>query len=204
MHSALVGNLSHVANHSFPTLDLTSVICMSPAHIVATIPLEPASRIIGMYPAFCLPHRKGLACIHPKEVQMFVLFLRPLLSLMRRLSKLGVNEPVTWKLLKAICHILSSEHTEFKHLFGSEVWLECWIKVFSLWFSEVVDVSRLHPIVDYYFLHICDTCDYAFIFEKSHAPIPTNASEIATKIPRSIHAEKCDAPFKTARRPSTP
>ena len=54
---AVAFDLGHVAAHSVPAPDLPRILFWhSPAHIVAAIPLEPSSRIIGMNPTLVAPH----------------------------------------------------------------------------------------------------------------------------------------------------
>jgi hypothetical protein len=46
-------DLFDVPAHRFPSPDLSPVFLGHPtAHVIAAIPLKPAARVVGMYPAF--------------------------------------------------------------------------------------------------------------------------------------------------------
>ena len=61
--------LGHVPHHRFPALDLTIVIRMTTAHIVAAVPLEPAAWIVWMNPSLALPFDQWLAGMDAKEIE---------------------------------------------------------------------------------------------------------------------------------------
>src|SRR5262245_43466391 len=51
-------HLPHMTEDCFPALDLPAIFVRhAPAHVIAAVPLEPATRIVGMDPAFALPFR---------------------------------------------------------------------------------------------------------------------------------------------------
>ena len=48
--------LSYVTSDGFPSFDLPLILYReSPAHVIAAVPLEPAPRVLMIYPAFTLP-----------------------------------------------------------------------------------------------------------------------------------------------------
>lgn len=56
-HSAVLAQLRDVPHHETPTFDLSRIFYWHAApHIVATVPLEPPTRIIGVYPPLRLPY----------------------------------------------------------------------------------------------------------------------------------------------------
>jgi hypothetical protein len=58
--AAVIDHLGNMAAHGFPAGDLASVVITTPAHVVATIPLEPPARVIGMDPSLLTPIRQWL------------------------------------------------------------------------------------------------------------------------------------------------
>src|SRR5580765_497784 len=66
---AVTPDLREMPPDCFPTLDLAGVLFWhSTAHIVAAVPVEPASWVIRMYPALATPHRQRLASVDPEVV----------------------------------------------------------------------------------------------------------------------------------------
>ncbi len=67
---AICPDLRDVALHRLPATDLAGVLLgHPPAQVIAAISLEPAARIVWMYPALSSPFRQGLAGIHTEIVQ---------------------------------------------------------------------------------------------------------------------------------------
>jgi hypothetical protein len=62
--------LCRVTADGLPALDLARVLIRhAAAHVIAAIPLEPAVRIIGMYPALSASHRKRLTGVDTEIVE---------------------------------------------------------------------------------------------------------------------------------------
>ena len=62
--------LPHMTAYGLPPLDLPRVLIWhAAAHIIATVPLEPATRIIRMDPALPAPHRKRLTGVDTEIVE---------------------------------------------------------------------------------------------------------------------------------------
>lgn len=62
--------------------------------------------------------------------------------------KLCLLEPRSRKFLPAISHVFATEYPQFEHFFGRQFGLEVGMKVSAGWLSAVVDVARLHQIVN--------------------------------------------------------
>ena len=68
-HTVLL-DLIDVTPESLPALDLATVFFRhSPAHVVAAVPLEPTTRIVGVDPAFFAPLRQRSASVDPEMVE---------------------------------------------------------------------------------------------------------------------------------------
>src|SRR5262249_10060973 len=101
---AVALKLPHVATNRLPATDLAAVLLRhAAAHVVATVPLEPAARIVAMDPALPSPFRQRLARIDAEEVE-------PAVAL--TVGELGADEPAFGKLLAAVGHVLAAEHAE--------------------------------------------------------------------------------------------
>jgi hypothetical protein len=106
---AMFLQLRNMTSHSAPSFDLSQIIGMPPAGVIAAIPLEPATRIIGMNPSFLSPDFERLRCVYPEKIQRCP---RPI----RR--KLRAREPTRWEFLATIGHVFSTEHAKRQHLLG--------------------------------------------------------------------------------------
>src|SRR5579871_5894261 len=66
-------DLRNVSPDCFPTLDLPRILQRySTAHVIATIPLKPPPRIVGIYPSFLSPYRERLARTYSKVIERAV------------------------------------------------------------------------------------------------------------------------------------
>ena len=138
--STVISNLHDVPLHREPPTNLTIIFLRhSPSPVVATVPLEPPTRICRMYPSFLLPNRERLARIHSKEIE------RRIVSFVTEFCML---EPIRRKFVAAIRHVLAAEDTEREHLLRSEFGLEASIEVTAFSFCEGVSAVLLHEIVD--------------------------------------------------------
>lgn len=63
-------------------------------------------------------------------------------------TQLCVLEPRSRKFLSAISHVLATEHTQFEHFLGRQFGLEIGMKVPADWLGAVVDITRLHQVVN--------------------------------------------------------
>src|SRR5579859_1138897 len=71
---AILPDLRLVALEGFPSFDLPRVLArQAAAHIIAAIPLEPASGIIGINPALLPPGRKRRARADAEIIQRAVM-----------------------------------------------------------------------------------------------------------------------------------
>ena len=65
----ILAELGDMPSERLPALDLPIVLLRhSAAHIIAAVPLKPATRIIRVEPAVVLPHGQGLASIDAKVI----------------------------------------------------------------------------------------------------------------------------------------
>src|SRR6478672_9396041 len=102
-------NLRDVPSDRFPALNLARIFGRhAAAHVVATIPLEPAAWIVGMNPALVPPDRQGLASIDAKMVKRWV-------GTRRREPR--ARKPARGKFVAAISQVLSAEDAQGKHFF---------------------------------------------------------------------------------------
>src|SRR5262245_34182820 len=110
---AMPSNLRDVPSNRLPALDLARIFGRhAAAQVVATIPLEPAARIVGMNPAFVPPDRQGLARVDAEIIERSVVPGR---------RELRARKPARGKFVAAISHVLSAEDAEGKHLFWSQL-----------------------------------------------------------------------------------
>lgn len=126
--TAIRHDLANVPSHCFPALDLAGIFAESQlaifayrigqpaAHIVPTIPLKPAARVVFVNPALFAPHRKRLRSQDAKVIYFFIA---------GALCKLGFDEPILRKFgrlfarkrrLGAVAHIHTAKDTEREHL----------------------------------------------------------------------------------------
>lgn len=125
-----------------PTFDLPCVVFMSAAHVIATIPLEPPSWVVLVYPPFLFPYREWLGRIYTEEIDLGVMHVTPLLL------KLRFSEPIFRKLLSAVAHVDPTKDAEREHLLGRELWLKIIIEpIFPLARRKLVAISALHLVV---------------------------------------------------------
>ena len=65
----ILAQLDDMPFERLPALDLPDVLLRhSAAHVVAAVPLKPATRVVRVEPAVVLPYGKGLAGIDAKVV----------------------------------------------------------------------------------------------------------------------------------------
>src|SRR5262249_34658406 len=113
-------DLPHVSADRLPALDLPFVLIRkASAHVVAAVPLKPATRIVGMDPALTLPFRQRLAGVDTEEIACAIVSAR---------RKLCTGEPAFGKLAAAIGHVLAAENPEPEHVCRRELRLEFWIE----------------------------------------------------------------------------
>ena len=137
---AMFLELPNVTGHRSPSLDLPVIfIGDSSAHMVATVPLEPPTRIIGIDPAFLLPYGKRLAGLDTEVVQAGIILCG---------AELGVLKPACWEFARTICHIFATENTERQHFLGGKLRVEIRAEVLTRWFSQIIDELLLHAVID--------------------------------------------------------
>ena len=135
-------------NDRFPAPDLSLIFDgQSPAHIVSTIPLEPASRVmIFVYPTFFLPYFERLTGVFMKKIYFIVVMLG---------RKLGARKPTFGELFFAISHVLTTKDSEREHLFRCKPRLEFWMKITTNRLDKFIFITLLKFIVylDCLFFH---------------------------------------------------
>jgi hypothetical protein len=132
--------LSEVTADCFPAFDLPNVLVgHSSPHIVAAVPLEPATWIVRMYPSFPAPFRERLTGFDTEVVEGVVA---------RSTCQPGMLEPACRKLIGAIGHVLATEHTEAKHFGWRQIRFELQLEIATNRLDEFVAVTPLHPIID--------------------------------------------------------
>ena len=72
---AIPFHLRDVAGDLLPALDLAGIVLVPAAHPVAAIPLEPATRIVGMNPAHLPPDDERLGGVNAEEIERRILGL---------------------------------------------------------------------------------------------------------------------------------
>src|SRR5690348_8038690 len=113
-------DLRDMSLHRLPAADLAHVLLgQAAAHIVSAVPLEPAARIVWVYPALSSPFRQRLARIDAEIIERAVA---------PRWCELGARKPACGILLPAIGQVFAAEHAEFEHLSGRQIGLEFWIE----------------------------------------------------------------------------
>lgn len=97
---AILFYLGDVAGHGAPAFDLADVfVGNATAHVVSTIPLKPATRVVFEYPAFGLPYRKWLTGVNAEIVEAGIMAGLVLWV------KFGVCEPALRKFITTITHV---------------------------------------------------------------------------------------------------
>jgi hypothetical protein len=141
---AVSPDLRDVPSDCLPALDLACILVRHPStHVVAAVPVEPATWIVGMNPTLFAPNGQRLAGIDTKEIQRAVAAGG---------RELGVREPARWKFISAIRHVLSAEHPECEHLFRRELRMKFRIEMASLRCRQDIAIAALHLIIDDYHL----------------------------------------------------
>jgi len=142
---AMSSDLRNVPSYRLPALDLARIFVRhAAAHVIPTIPLEPAAWIVGMNPALAPPDRQGLAGNDAETIKRRV-------GTGRR--ELRVREPARGKFVAAISHVLSAKDAEGKHLFRRQLGTKFRIEIAPRRRGEGVSVVTLHLVVDGYDLH---------------------------------------------------
>jgi hypothetical protein len=136
---AVLLDLPYVPAHSFPTRDLPAVLLRhATTHVIAAIPLEPATRVVRMDPPLGAPDGQGLAGIDAEEVQRTIAAFR---------RKLRSGEPACGKLVATVGQVFAAEHTEHQHLLRSQLRSEVRIESAADRGNTVVTIASLHPVV---------------------------------------------------------
>ena len=131
--------LSDMAANGLPAANLSLVLVEhAAALVVAAIPLEPATRIVGMYPASRPPDTERLASIYTEPVEGRI-------SVILRQARLG--EPAFGEFVAAISHVLAAEDSERQHLGRCQVWSEIGMEVATGGRDKNVSVALLHTVV---------------------------------------------------------
>src|SRR5579859_2757382 len=90
--------LPDVPAYRLPAPDLSPVLIRdSPAHVIAAVPLEPASGIVRMQPSLLAPDRERLTGMDAVVIERAVAPAR---------RELGALEPIRWKFLHRVSHVL--------------------------------------------------------------------------------------------------
>lgn len=138
---AMFLQLGHVPRDLAPPPDLSRILGRdAPPHIVAAVPLEPATGVIWVDPALGSPNREWLARIYAKKIQRRVMSL---------VAKLRLGEPVGRVLCPAISHVFAAKDAEGEHFFGGELRGELGVKIFAHRGDKLVAVVTLHQVIHY-------------------------------------------------------
>src|SRR5262245_8217616 len=133
-------DLAQVAAYRLPSPDLAAILVgQAPAHVITTIPLEPAARIAGMNPSLVQPDRDGLAGIDAEEVERAVVLA---------VGKLGRGKPAARKFALGVGHVLAAEDAERKHLLGRQLRSKFGIEIAAGGLRDPVAIALLHLVVD--------------------------------------------------------
>ena len=125
--------------YGFPSADLPVILSRYPAaHIIATVPLEPSSRVFMIYPSFFSPERKRLGSINTKIIEF---------RIMKNTVKLCFSEPIIWEFFCTIGHVFAPKNTHLKHLFGSKVRNEIRTELFAARFRKIIYIFLLHTVI---------------------------------------------------------
>ena len=137
---AVMLDLTDVAAHRFPALDLARVLPgKAAAPVVAAIPLKPSARIGRMNPAFSPPLRKGQARSDTEIVQR---------CFSGAFGKLCPRKPATREFVGAVTDVFPTKHAKPKHFRGAELRAEFQIKVAPRRFAQLISIVFLHPIIN--------------------------------------------------------
>jgi hypothetical protein len=147
---AMPSNLRDVSSDRRPAFDLARIFGRhAAAHVVPTIPLEPAAWVVGMNPALVAPDRQGLASIDAKIVKRWV---------GTGCREPRAHKPARGKFVAAISHVLSAEDAEGKHLFRRQLGAKFRVEIAPRRRGEAVSVAALHLVVDGYDFHPFGHC----------------------------------------------
>lgn len=111
--------LGDVAADGQPAGDLPLIVRASASAVVATIPLEPSARVVGVDPSALPPVGERERRIDTEQIECGIVALG---------AKAGAAEPAGGELGSAIGHVASTEDAKLKHLRGSEVRSEADVK----------------------------------------------------------------------------
>ena len=133
-------DLADVAAHRLPSPDLATILVgQTAAHVIATIPLEPAARIVGMQPSFATPDRERLAGVDAEVVERAVA---------AAVGKLGGGKPAVRKFALGVGHVFAAEDAEREHLLGRQLRSKFGIEIAARRLRDPVAVALLHLVVD--------------------------------------------------------
>ena len=132
---AILFQLSKVAFHRPPSLDLSLIVRASPTHKVSTIPLEPASRIFLIDPTSLSPLTERQRGVDTEIIKFRTISLG---------AELGLIKPVGGEFISAVGHIFSTKNSELKHLLRRQLRLEQGRKTPTDRLSQNIFISSLH------------------------------------------------------------
>jgi hypothetical protein len=137
---AMPSDLRHMTLHGFPALDLAGIFLgHAPTHVVPTIPLKPATRIVGMNPSLIAPGRERLTGIDAEVVKRAVA---------PTVGKLGAGKPAARKFAAGISHVLAAEDAKREHFLGLQLRSKLGIEISPCRFCDPVAITLLHLVVD--------------------------------------------------------
>jgi hypothetical protein len=152
--AAIFGHLSQMPPDRQPPLYLPLIIFASATQVVAAIPLEPAMRILFVDPTLFLPNRERLAGSHFEKIEFIVLLsiFRKLHSLKPVLRQISGDQPFDSD------EVSTPKDSDLEHLFGREIRLESFVKIFADRFSQKVFVIflKIIAICNLFFILFCD------------------------------------------------
>lgn len=136
---AVLTDLCDVQGHALPAADLPSVVHVPAAHVIAAVPLKPATRVILVDPAFFPPVRQRPGSPDLEEIQIHVIATR---------TQLGFFKPVLGKLHPAVRHVLAAKYTHGQQLPGRQLRLKSMGEMLTGRLGKLVDITLLHRIID--------------------------------------------------------
>src|SRR4051812_36466446 len=131
-------DLPDVTAERLPAPDLSRVVLVAAAGVIAAVPLKPAARIVGMQPALALPFGVRLARVDAEIVQRIV-------------APAGrescVREPAFRKLVAAVGHVEAAEDAERQHFGRRQLWRELQIEIAALGSAQHIAIAALEFVV---------------------------------------------------------
>lgn len=133
--------LPNVSSECIPAFNLSCVLFGNSApHIVPAVPLEPATRIVFVYPSLAAPFGEWLRGFYFEIVQIFVSLV---------CGKFCMGKPRLWEFLSAVSHVDATKCSQTQDFCWSKLWSKCRVNALPWRFCKRIAVSLLHLVVHY-------------------------------------------------------